>query len=158
LAFNKTGLSELAQPGSIGEIGLATRHLLDVAGVDEHQIEVVLEDVPDRLPIHTGGLHHDPRNAVRGQPVAQRQQPPHRGLKLGQVRLTATARRGHTHTRGHLRLVDIKRRRTLNDHLHHDLLATRTGTPSARASKTTSLRNVLWRRQSGIPEEAPTPN
>ena len=44
------GLGQLAQPGRVGDIGLATGDLLDVASVDKQQLELVLEDRPDRLP------------------------------------------------------------------------------------------------------------
>ena len=71
-------LGKLTQPRRVAHVGLAARDLLDVTGIDEHQLEVVLEDVPDRLPIHPGRLHDDLRHAVRRQPIAQRQQPPHR--------------------------------------------------------------------------------
>jgi hypothetical protein len=157
VGFQQPGLGQLAQPRGVREIGLAPGHLLDMPGVDEHQLEVVLEDVPDRLPIHTGGLHHHLRHAVSGQPVTQRQQATDRGRELGQVRLAHSASRGHPHARRHLSLVDIKRRRALDDHLHHDPLAG----PRCRLRgprKTTSLKSVLDKQQSGSPDETPTPN
>ena len=45
----------------------------------------------DRLPIDAGGLHHDLRDAVRGQPVAQRQQPADRRRELRHVLLAPAA-------------------------------------------------------------------
>ena len=72
------GLQQLAQPGRVGDVGLAARDLLDVAGVDEQALELVLEDRPHRLPVDAGGLHRHLRHAVRLQPVAQRQAAPAR--------------------------------------------------------------------------------
>jgi hypothetical protein len=112
---------------------IAARDLLDVAGVDEQQLEVVLEQVPDRLPIHAGGLHHDLADGVRGQPVAQRQQPPDRRGELGHVRRAPTIGRRRAHASGDAGLVDIERRDPLDDDLHHTLLTSMTRSPSARA-------------------------
>ena len=104
-----------------------------MTGVDEHQLEIVFKDVPDRPPIDTRGLHHDLRRVVRSQPIAQRQQPPDRRLKLGQMRLAAPIGGRDTHTRSHAGLVDIQRPDALDDHVHHNPLASITGSPSARA-------------------------
>jgi hypothetical protein len=56
-------LEQLAQPLRIGHIGLAPRHVLDLAGVAEQKLEVVLEQVPDRLPVDAGSLHRHVRHA-----------------------------------------------------------------------------------------------
>jgi hypothetical protein len=45
------GLGELAQPCRIGHIGLATGNLLDVPGVDEQQLELILEHMRGIRPI-----------------------------------------------------------------------------------------------------------
>src|SRR3990170_2377511 len=50
-APQKPRLEQLAEPGGVGDVGFAARHLLDVAGVDEQTVELVLEDRPDRLPV-----------------------------------------------------------------------------------------------------------
>ena len=42
------GLGELAQPLGILDVGLATRDLLDVPGVDQHALKPVLKDPPTR--------------------------------------------------------------------------------------------------------------
>src|SRR5262249_30589289 len=67
-------LEQLAQPLRIGNIGLAPGHVLDVAGVAEKKLEVVLEQVPDRLPVDTGRLHRHVRHAETLQPIAQCEQ------------------------------------------------------------------------------------
>ena len=52
-------LQQLCQPGSVADIGLAAGQDLDVAGVDQQQLEAcLLEHLPDRLPILAGGLQH----------------------------------------------------------------------------------------------------
>lgn len=43
----KPRLGELADPGSVGDIRLAAGDRLDVAGVDEHALELLLEHRPD---------------------------------------------------------------------------------------------------------------
>jgi hypothetical protein len=55
---------------------------------------------------------------VRGQPITQAEQAAHRGLKLRDVFLAAAVLVGDAHARGDLRLVDIQRRRALDDQLH----------------------------------------
>ena len=104
------GLGELAQPRRIRDVGLAAGDLLDVPGVDEQALELVLEDRPHRLPVHAGRLHRDLRDTVRGQPVTQRQQPRDRRRELRHMLLAPAPLRRHTHARGHLRLVNIQRR------------------------------------------------
>ena len=91
-AAQQPGLHQLAQPLRVADVGLAARHVLDVAGVAQRQLEVVLEHVPDRLPIDAGGLHRHVRDRVRGQPVAQRDQALHGGRELGQMRLAPPGR------------------------------------------------------------------
>src|SRR5215217_4900116 len=62
--------------------------------------------------------HHHLLHLVAGQPVAQRQQTPDCGRKLRHALLTLAAVVRDTHARGDLRLVDVQRRRALDDHLH----------------------------------------
>jgi hypothetical protein len=52
------------------------------------------------------------------KPVTQRQQPPHRRLKLHHLLDALAPRPRHAHAGGHLRLMDIQRRRALDDQLH----------------------------------------
>ncbi len=70
------------------------------------------------LPVDARGLHRHLGRAVRLQPVAQREQPLHRRLELRQMLLAPTAPSRHTHTRGHLLLMHIQRRRALDDRFH----------------------------------------
>ena len=89
----QTGLRELAQPRRIRHIGLTTGNLLHVTGVDQQQLEVVLQNRPDRLPIHAGRFHRDLRHAVRLKPIRQRQQPRNRRRELREMLLTLPAHR-----------------------------------------------------------------
>ena len=51
--------AELGQPGRVGDVALAARQVLDVPGVDQHDLEPgVLKEVVERLPVVPGGLHH----------------------------------------------------------------------------------------------------
>jgi hypothetical protein len=117
-ALQQAGLGQLTQPLRVADVRLAARYLLDVAGVDQQQLEVVFEDVPDRLPVHARGLHHDLRNAMGRQPITQRQQPTDRRLKLRHKRHADPALIGDAHARHDRRLVHIQGRRTLHDHVH----------------------------------------
>ena len=64
---------QLGQPLAVADVRLAPGHGLDVAGIDQEQGELLLQQVPDRLPIDAGALHGDVGHLVRGQPVRQRQ-------------------------------------------------------------------------------------
>ena len=75
-------LEQLAQPLGVCDVGLAAGHVLDVRGVDQEQLEVVLEQVVDRLPVDARGLHRDVGNAKSLEPVTQREQVGGHGLKL----------------------------------------------------------------------------
>jgi hypothetical protein len=67
-------LEQLAEPLGGLHVGPAAGHVLDVLGVHEPELEVVLEQVLDRLPIAAGGLHRHVRYAEPLEPIAQRQQ------------------------------------------------------------------------------------
>ncbi|MCY1533178.1 hypothetical protein D9M68_684910 [compost metagenome] len=65
---------QIGNPHRVVDVGLAAGHVADVLGVGQHQLEVALEDVPHRLPVHAGGFHGHVGAAVQRQPVGQRQQ------------------------------------------------------------------------------------
>jgi hypothetical protein len=66
-------LQQLRQPGGIGDVGLAAGQDLDVAGVDQQQLEpALLQHIPDRLPVLPGGLHHHLGDPFGLKPVGQR--------------------------------------------------------------------------------------
>jgi hypothetical protein len=47
-------LEQLGDPLGVLDVGLAPRDVLDVAGVDQHQLEAAFQEVVDRLPIDAG--------------------------------------------------------------------------------------------------------
>ena len=128
-----------------------------MTGVDEHALELVLEDRPDRLPEHAGRLHRDLRDTVRGQPVTQRQQAANRRRELRNVLLTLPSLARQTYARGHLLLVHVQRPRALDDRLHHGSPRSANTNRRPGASELTSLTVVLKAtvRSSG---ETHTPN
>jgi hypothetical protein len=63
-------LKQLAEPLGVLDVGLAAGHVLDVLGVNEPELEVVLEQVIDRPPLDARRLHRDVRDAEPHEPVA----------------------------------------------------------------------------------------
>ena len=114
------GLGQLAQPGRLRNIGLPARHLLDMTRVHKQQRELAFQDRPHRLPKHPSRFHRHLLHPMSSKPIAQAKKAPHRCRELRNMLLATLAlRRRNPHTRGHLRLVDIQRRRALNDRLHN---------------------------------------
>ena len=63
---------EFAQPLTVLDIALAAGDVLDVAGVDEQNLDAAcFEDVIDRDPVDAGGLHSDARDATGDEPVGE---------------------------------------------------------------------------------------
>jgi hypothetical protein len=87
-------------------------------------------EIPDNLR-----LHRDLVNLVCFQPVAQRKQTLHRRVKLGDVLDATAAVARRAHARHHARVVDIQRRRALDDHLHPAL-------PSHRCRRRPDARSL----------------
>src|SRR5215208_71557 len=74
---NESMRHQVGEPGGIVHIALAPWDRAHVPGIGQHQGELRLENVPDRLPIHAGGFEGDDLALVCTQPLGQRQQPPH---------------------------------------------------------------------------------
>jgi hypothetical protein len=127
-----------------------------MARVDQQALELVLEHVPDRLPVDAGRLHRDLGHAMLGQPVAQPEQAAHRGLKLRDFLHAFAVWPRRAHARGHLRLVDVQRRRALDDRLH--LASTDRSPPAAQEASTTTNLTVVLAAQSGVPGRPRTPD
>jgi hypothetical protein len=107
-------LEQPAEPLGVLDVGLAARHILDVLGVDEPELEVVLEQVVDRLPVDAGGLHRDVGDAEALEPVAQRQQLAGDRGELGPQLRAPALPIGHVHAGGHPLLVDVERAAALD--------------------------------------------
>jgi hypothetical protein len=60
---------QLREPLGVLDVGLASRHVLDVLGVGQDQLEALLHHVPHRLPVDPGRLHHDVRDLVEPEPI-----------------------------------------------------------------------------------------
>jgi hypothetical protein len=112
----QAGLQQLAQPLRVLDVGLAPGDLLDVPGVDQRQLEAVLEHRPDRLPVDAGRFHRDLLDGERLEPVPQRQQTVDGRLELRHV-LLELAPAPDAHARRHARLVYVERAWAL----HHPL-------------------------------------
>ena len=66
---------QIGQPSCVVHVGLAAGHVLDMRRIGQGQRKIaVAEDVPDRLPVDPGRLHHDVGAALGSQPLRQRQQ------------------------------------------------------------------------------------
>src|SRR5208283_2328793 len=61
-----------SQPLGVADVGLASRHVLGVAGVDQHHLEsALLKQLVGRYPIDAGGLHRDRSHAATLEPIGQ---------------------------------------------------------------------------------------
>jgi hypothetical protein len=64
---------QLLQPLAVEHIAFTTRHVSDMLGVDEQDLEVPLfQDLVEWNPVNSGGFHGDRADAALGQPVCQR--------------------------------------------------------------------------------------
>ena len=64
---------QLLQPLAVQHVGLAARHVLDLAGIDQQHLEApALEYLEQRDPVHAGGLHRHDRHAALLKPVGHR--------------------------------------------------------------------------------------
>ena len=71
---NQPVCQQIGDPGRIVHVRLAARDVADVLGVGQHHLEVALEQMPHRLPVHARRLHGHVRDAVLGQPIVQFEQ------------------------------------------------------------------------------------
>jgi hypothetical protein len=60
---------EIGDPLAVLDVGLAPRHLLDIARVHQQQLEAVLQQVEERLPKYSSRLHRHMRDGLGRQPV-----------------------------------------------------------------------------------------
>ena len=108
---------QIGDPHRVVHVGLATGYVPDVSGVGKDQLERTLEDVPDRLPVDAGRLHSRMCASVRGEPVAQREEPLCRRVERLHVLLDLTADDG-PRARDHRLLVHVQARTSLVDNFH----------------------------------------
>ena len=62
-------LQQLRDPLTVFGIGLASRDRFNVMWIDQHQLELALQNGPHWTPIHPGRLHHYVRHRVLSQPI-----------------------------------------------------------------------------------------
>ena len=63
---------QIGQPGGVVDVGLASRHVLDVGRVGQDQFELAIrQNVPDRLPVDACRFHGDMRRAFGRKPIGQ---------------------------------------------------------------------------------------
>ncbi len=86
---------QVAEPFTIGDIALAAGHVLDVAGVDEDDVNAAgFEDLEDGNPVHAGGFHRHVRDQTGDQPVGEPVQIAREGGKRSDRRGVAIGRHG----------------------------------------------------------------
>jgi hypothetical protein len=127
-------LDQLAAPLGVLDVALAAGHVTQVTGVVEPALELVFEQVVDRAPVDAGGLHPDDRHREAAKPIGQHQQPGGRRLKLADLLPAPAVAVGYPHARGHLRLVDVEHRATLDQPIHGTSQESDDGRPAGRAS------------------------
>jgi hypothetical protein len=99
-------------------IGLATRHVVHVRRVQQPTLDLVLQQLPDRLPVAPGRLHPHPGHPEAAQPLGQQHQPGgRRGEPAGLGVAPAVVVR-HPHAGGHRVLVHVQASATRNQRLH----------------------------------------
>src|SRR3984893_2868486 len=111
-------LQQLRQPGRVTDVGLATRHPLDIRRIDQQQREALLQYVKHRFPVDPGRLHRNMAHALRAQPVMRTQQliagPAEAANLLGELAAWAV----DPHTCGQRGLVHVNPAAAPIDSLH----------------------------------------
>jgi len=64
-------LQQFSQPLRVTHVGLASRNVLDMCGIDQQRRELGFEDVEDRTPILAGRFHCDVRHLTLTQPIGE---------------------------------------------------------------------------------------
>src|SRR5208337_4539497 len=115
---NQSMADQIGDPLGILHIGLATRHVPDMPGVADDEVEMPFQHGIDRAPVNAGALHADLRHPKLLQPVPQRFQIARHRPK-GPHLLPRPLARGADQDAGNDRLLmHVKPGAPLNDHLH----------------------------------------
>ena len=110
---------QVGGPLGILDVGLAPRHVLDVMGIGEDQLEVAFQDGMDRLPVNPGALHADMRHAVALQPIPHRLQILRHRRKRPDLLMRLAAGLPDQHAGDHRRLMDVETGTAFDDRIHH---------------------------------------
>ncbi len=128
-------LDQLAAPLRVLDAAFASGDVTQMTSVEQLALELILEQVPDRSPVHPGGLHPNDRHRPAAQPVGQRDQPCGRRAELADLLPAAAVAVRNANARGDLRFVDIEHRAALDQTIHDTPIEHRmTGWPPGRAS------------------------
>ena len=154
--------AELREPGRIRDVGLAAGQGLHVPGVDQHHLHTgqVLEQVVERFPVVTGGLHHHTRDLLGGQVLAQREDLiGHRRPGRHRLGRLAAASPGDPDAHLGVRLGDVQPGASGMHDFHHRLLPhsrrfCRVRRGEGRRSRKSDAR--ARRQQSTVPVEPST--
>ena len=114
--------NQIGDPLGILHIGLAPRHVADVPGVADDQLEMPLEDGVDRAPVDARALHPDVRHSRFPQPVPQRFEVARHGAKRPHLLVRLRPRRADQKARHERLLMHVQTTTSLDDRLHHRLL------------------------------------
>ena len=141
-------LQQLRDPDAVAHVGVPTRNLLDVGGVDQQTREAVLEGIEHRLPVDPRALHRHVRHPVPLQPVAQGQEFGRGCPKRPHVLLWAPVRPGtRTHAATMSRWTSSPQPRSISCSIR---FSSGTGLTAARRSFLwTNLLGVLMRNKAG---------
>jgi hypothetical protein len=111
-------LDELADPFGVGHVGLSSRHVAQVPGVEDPALGGFFEHVEHRLPINARRLHPDQGDPLGDQPVAQGQQVGGHGPERHGLLLAPTSFPRGAHTGDHGVFVDVESAAAFNDDVH----------------------------------------
>ena len=121
--FQKPMLQQLGDPLRVPDIALASRHALQMLGVDQQHREEAFQQIVNRLPEDPGRFHGHVGHPLGFHPIRQRQQVgSHRPPAAGQL-VQATAGLLPPPRRFHGLLVHIQTSTTTNPGLHRRLLS-----------------------------------
>ena len=87
---------ELLKPLTVQYVGLATRHILDVPGIDQkHREAARFQQLEQRDPVHAGGLHRDRVHAAGVKPIGDGVEVHREAGELAHRLVVALRRNGH---------------------------------------------------------------
>jgi hypothetical protein len=89
-----------------------------VAGVEKPQLEVVLQQVVDRLPVDPCCFHAHQPHLKGSQPVPKQQEPSSGGSELSDLLVKALALVGNPYARSNRGLVNVEPGASLGDPFH----------------------------------------
>ena len=114
---------QVGDPLGVLHVGLASRHVADVAGIADDQLKVPFQNRMDRLPVAARALHADMRDAQFLEPVPQPLQVPGHGRESSNLPARLAAGFPDQHTDDDRCLMDIETGTAFDDGFHDPLRA-----------------------------------